>query len=242
MLLRRVLIWGFAAAALAGCGDTPTAAAPGEVVLDANPADDAGFVAAFTDYPVGDETFMALDARRRPLPPELQRSGQGFYLSGDNRSDDLFMYLRRRVDGLRPGGRYRVSFLVEFATDSPAGCVGIGGAPGESVHVKAGAAAAEPRPEVSHARGAPWYLLAVDKDSDGAHGGADAVRLGDVGNTRSSCTEWRWEMKSLQNGPTLTMTADAAGRAWVFVGTDSGFESITSLYYTRIRAVFEPLD
>jgi hypothetical protein len=238
---RAALIFCCSAAGLAACCDAP-GAAPAVVVLDANPAADAGFVAAFADYPVGHEAFMALDARRRALPPELQRAGSGFYLSGDNRSDDLFMYLRRRVDGLRPRARYRVGFMVEFATDSPAGCVGPGGAPGESVHVKAGATATEPRPEVSHAYGEPWYLLGLDKDSNGAEGGADAVRLGDVANTRSGCTEARWEMKTLQGGPTLVVTTDAAGRAWVFVGTDSGYESVTSLYYTRVRAVFTPID
>jgi len=32
----------------------------------------------------------------------------------------------------------------------------------------------------------------------------------------------------------VTVEADDAGRVWLIVGTDSGFEGLTALYYARI--------
>src|SRR5688572_31086285 len=54
---------------------------------------DHGFVAGFTDYPVGEEAFYELDAGLRPLPTPLG-SGTSLFISGNNHSDDLFMYYK----------------------------------------------------------------------------------------------------------------------------------------------------
>jgi hypothetical protein len=34
---------------------------------------------------------------------------------------------------------------------------------------------------------------------------------------------------------------DSNGRAWVFVGTDSGYEGVQTLYYTKIKLFFSPV-
>lgn len=39
----------------------------------------------------------------------------------------------------------------------------------------------------------------------------------------------------------IAVTADQDGRVWLLVSTDSGFESLTALYYTRVTASFDPL-
>lgn len=38
----------------------------------------------------------------------------------------------------------------------------------------------------------------------------------------------------------LTATTDADGRLWVFIGSESGFEAKTALYYTSIRLELTP--
>ena len=35
--------------------------------------------------------------------------------------------------------------------------------------------------------------------------------------------------------------SDGSGAVWLFVGTDSGFESTTSVYYTQFTARFQPI-
>ena len=37
----------------------------------------------------------------------------------------------------------------------------------------------------------------------------------------------------------LQVQTDGSGSVWLFVGTDSGFEATTSVYYTWVVATFE---
>ena len=194
-----------------------------------------GFVADFADYPPAHEDIYRLDAGHRPLPEPLGPQ-PALFIGGDNRSDDLFMFYRAEVGGLLPGARYLVAFEVEIATDVPAGCVGIGGAPGESVWVKAGAAGVEPVPVLqgTHLR------MNVDigrQSNEGEH----AIVLGTVANTRT-CEEPRgWELKSFAaRSLGAPVSASADGRVWLLLGVDSGFEGRTEIYFTRARATLIP--
>jgi hypothetical protein len=48
-------------------------------------------------------------------------------------------------------------------------------------------------------------------------------------------------MKTLETGSRVLIgEADAQGRLWLIVGTDSGFEATTSLWYTRIDVRLVP--
>ena len=95
-------------------------------------SDAEGWTVGFADLPVGyDQSIYELDHAHRTLPDGLE--GSGIYVQGHNRSDDLFMFLKRQVEGLKPGAEYRVYASVDLATNVPAGSVGIGGSPGESV-------------------------------------------------------------------------------------------------------------
>lgn len=59
-----------------------------------------GWQAGFADYPPAtDDGFYGLKAEIRSLPPELGINGTGFYIQGNNHSDDLFMFLKRETSG-----------------------------------------------------------------------------------------------------------------------------------------------
>ena len=75
-----------------------------------------GGTAGFADYPVGQEAFFELTADYRTLPAPLESMGGALYSSGNNHSDDLFMFLRRQVAGLQPDQDYRVSARVRLAS------------------------------------------------------------------------------------------------------------------------------
>ena len=75
---------------------------------------------------------------------------------------------------------YLARFNVEIATNVPSGCIGVGGAPGESVWVKAGATTVEP---VAIDQGGQLRMN-IDKGNQ-SNGGANAVVLGNVANSRS---------------------------------------------------------
>jgi len=226
----RALAWALVLAALAaGCSGPDTF----EVDVDFARGPQ-GFVAGFADYPPSNEPIYGLEADYRALPEPLDATRSALYIAGTNRSDDLFMYYKGQVD-LEPGTAYRVSFEVELATEAPSGCGGVGGSPGENVWVKAGASLVEPRAVLD---GQAILRMDVDKGQQSS-GGRNALVLGDVANSRPCEEPFRWELKSLSGGRLWIQTSES-GRAWIFFGSDSGFESRTALYYTRLRVRFDP--
>lgn len=199
--------------------------------------DTAGWTADFTDYSVGMEPILELVSGIRRLPaPLADRSG--LLLGGTNRSDDLFMYITRPVTGLVPNRRYRVSLQFTFATNVPAGCAGIGGAPGESVYVKAGATATEPMKVTRGGR----IESNIDKGGQ-ATSGRDVVNVGDFTGGGGSCGDGQgvYRLKTLSTqGRDPLLTSDASGRLWLVIGTDSGFEGRTEIYYLDGVATLTP--
>ena len=200
-----------------------------EAVYDYDFGSDAeGWTVGFADLPIGhDQSIFELDHGHRPLPDGLE--GSGIYVQGHNRSDDLFMFLKRQVGGLRRNAAYGVSISIDMATNVPTATFGIGGSPGESVYVKAGAATAQP----VAAEGDNRHLrMNIDKGNQ-ANGGEDMVVLGNVAHGEVVNREYR--IKTLDNVDLpLSVSTDADGRVWLIVGTDSGFEGLSALYYARI--------
>ncbi len=197
--------------------------------------DTEGWTVGFADLPADfDNSIYELDHEHRPLPDGL--GGSGIYVQGHNRSDDLFMFVKKRVDGLRPNTAYTVSVSIDLATNVAAGLIGIGGSPGESVFVKAGASTIEP----SYEEDSNGYLrMNIDKGNQ-SRGGESMVVLGNVAHSGVQNREYR--IKTLgTSGSTLKVNADPEGQAWLIVGTDSGFEGLSRFYYDRISYTLSPV-
>lgn len=197
-----------------------------------------GFFAGFADYPQQGEESMAFDSGFRLLPPEAG-SGGAFAIGGTNRSDDLFMYITGPVDGLITGHSYRLSMELELASAAPSGCMGVGGAPGESVYLKIGAAGHRPLAEPA-ADG--WYRMNIDKGNQ-ARSGRHMVVAGDVANG-IACEDVRaGEFAMIRRHAVLPVpvTAGKGGRLWLIAGSDSGFESRTLLYYRHMTVWLTPV-
>ncbi len=194
-----------------------------------------GWTAGFADYPVDfDPSIYELDSGHRPLPDGLE--GHGLYIQGHNRSDDLFMFFKRQVGGLRPGAEYSAVLSLDLATNVAEGLVGIGGSPGESVFVKAGASVEPVTPEDESG----YFRMNIDKGNQ-SNGGESMVVVGHVAHPAVTGVEYR--LKSLDNsGRPVSVTADGEGRLWLIVGTDSGFEGLSALYYARISCTLTPVN
>lgn len=219
-----------------GCSSDPNGASDViEFTFDFNRGPQ-GFTAGFADYPPANEAIFELTSDHRQLPPPLE-SGSALYISGVNRSDDLFMFFKRPIEGLSPGQRYGIAVSLEVATDTPAGCVGVGGAPGESVWVKAGVTATEPLPVLS------GTYLRMNIDIGRQSSGSDqVVVLGNVANSRNCEQSRRWERKAYPRQQTpAPISIPSDGRAWLCIGVDSGFESRTEIYFTRASVIFTPM-
>lgn len=193
-----------------------------------------GWTGDFADYPAGSEEFYQLALGFARLPSYLATDRFAFVLLGNNHSDDLCMFLRRKVTGLSPDTDYEVRLRVRVASNAPAGAIGIGGPPGESVWVKAGVSLTRPAADPN------TRLLNIDKGNQSV-GGADAMVLGDIAVTTSiSAPRYRFKMLENTEAP-FAFRTDASGEAWLFLATESGFEGFTRLMVARFTAEFVPL-
>ena len=197
-----------------------------------------GWDGNFADYPVGAESDYELEFERTALPAYIDSTQKALRISGLNRSDDLFMYIYKQISGLQPHRTYSIKFSVEFASNAPTNAQGVGGVPGEGVTMKAGAVLYQPDRLISYDHGYAegYYVMNLDKGNQ-VLPGADMDTIGHVGVTD---TTTRFALKTNTNdGHPFTITTDSAGTVWLIIGTDSGYEGKTTLYYNRITAVFE---
>jgi hypothetical protein len=206
---------------------------------DYDAAPSGGFDAEGNPIPTIDR--FRLESGLRPLPDELNVPGAGFLLSGANRSDDLFMYLRRVVgasDGVQPDTAYQVGFMITFASSVPAGLIGAGGAPAEAVFMKAGASPRKPRnlviPGVSN------FVLNTKKSNQSGSGSEVSV-AGNIANGGPPDPNDVYRIVTREHVHPNPIRANDSGNMWLVVGTDSGFEGMTSLYYVSISVTLTPL-
>lgn len=213
----------------AGCGTKPL-----EVTFHFSNGPE-GWQGYFAELPADyEQDVYELRFSHAPVPIP-GRQDKGLLLQGHNRSDDLFMFIARKFgkeDGLKRRTTYTVRLSFDLATNVAPGLIGIGGSPGGSVYVKAGVVTSDPAPAVG---GDGYYRVSFDKGNQ-AGGGNALVVLGNIEKTGSQ--DDSYEYKSFQHECEVT-TGDRA-EAWVVIGTDSGFEGLTQLYYTNIRVTFLP--
>jgi len=202
-----------------------------------------GWQAGFADYPPTTDKngFYQLLAEVRPLPPELGVNGTGFYIQGNNHSDDLFMFIKRRLnsdDGIVAGQTYQITYTLVFASSVQSGCVGVGGSP--AVTLKAGASSAEPIALFDSSPLISWLRMNVGKDPN--QGNIAASPTGTIANG-IPCGSGQNSYVSIQrtHQHTSLVNANAKGELWLLIGTDSGFEGLTALYYQRIAVTLTPV-
>ena len=204
------------------------------------------WTAGFADYPPATDTrgIYELEARLRLMPRRAIRKPQlGFYFKASNRSGDVFMFLKRRLtsgDGIVAGRAYRVEYVITFASDAAGGCAGVGGAPGESVYLKAGGSPIEPL-AVLQSNG--YLRMNVDKGNQ-SQGGTAASAAGNIANgiaCEEASPNFPFALVKRVHQHTTNVTANASGELWLMVGTDSGFEGRTRLYYQSIRVKLIPV-
>jgi len=194
-----------------------------------------GWIGGFSDYPSKDKLRYKLRFSIKSLPKEINIKQKGLYLSGYNGSDDLFMFVKKKLDTndrLKPNTKYSVTFDFDIATNA-GDKIGVGGSPGESVFVKIGATNTEPIP-VKDKTG--FYLMNIDKGNQKGEG-KDAFMIGDLAKTT---VDKKYELKPFNNNqrPFIVET-DKKGELWLFIGTDSAFEGVTSIYYPRIKVTLK---
>jgi hypothetical protein len=199
--------------------------------------DDQQLEGGVSDFDAAQSQQHMFTFDNRDLPAPFPPGQNAQYMSGVNPSDDLFMYMKRKVTGLVPFSTYHVLITVEFASIYPTNAIGVGGPPGEGVTMKAGVTLIEPDTILQNE--SPNVIMNIDKGNQSIPG-VDMDTIGHVG-VEDTTTVYTLKTNDNLTHP-FTFTTDASGEAWIIVGTDSGFEATTSLYFTMITAQFEFLE
>lgn len=190
-------------------------------------SNNSGFVPIFADYPNDKDAdqFYELDYGWKEIP--VEKAGKGLFISGNNHSDDLFMGYYKELDGFTPNDTYTVEVSFQLATDADGGMIGIGGSPGSSVYVKCGITPQKPAVTVGDLHD---YRLNIDKGNQ-AMDGKDMAMVGTI-EKHETLEPGKYELNDYN--ATLKMTANQEGKAYLIIGTDSGFEGTTSYYISNI--------
>ena len=188
---------------------------------------DGGFTPIFSDCPNehGVEEFYELRSGHEEVP--IAEAGKGLFLSGNNHSDDLFMGYYKDLIGLVPETEYQFTVRFQLATNVGNDMIGIGGAPGESVFVKCGVASKEPENSLDSLN---HFCLNIDKGSQSTSG-SDMIVVGNLAKEEIN-RPGEYEFNEIETK--VIARTDEAGTAYLVIGTDSGFEGVTSYYLDDI--------
>ncbi len=188
--------------------------------------------AGFADYPEGEEEFYELGSAHSMLPAPLDSTNGSLMITGNNHSDDLFMFIYRRVENLFPNSEYEVYFDLTLASDAADDSFGVGGSPASSVYLKAGALNFKPFTEVGDQG---FYHVNLDKGNQSQEGD----NMMNIGNVANGSDEFVYTLIERGNEEPFRFKTGPEGDAWIIIGTDSGFEATTTLYYDRIMVRFQ---
>lgn len=186
-----------------------------------------GWTADFTDYPVNEDprADSVYQWKAEFIPGAVETNGGSAYMiSCNNMSGDVFMFLKKKIDGLRPNTNYNVVYEIRLSSNAVAG---------QGIILKGGASELEPKKVIEDG----YYVLNIDKGTD-TTSGENAVSFGDIG-AASPSNGYSYTTKTNSNSyqPFITRT-NSKGELWLVLGTDSLFEGVTTVYFMNINLVF----
>ncbi|MFL0355712.1 hypothetical protein ACI5KX_04470 [Erythrobacter sp. GH1-10] len=228
---------------LAACGSdgtsppigqpTPSPAPPAIVTLEFDfAAVGSEWTSGIAEF--GDRARVNFETGVETVPPDLS-TRTGLKLAGTNVTDDLAMFTWRRIINLEANRLYRIETRLELASNVPPGCIGAGGAPGESVFVKAGASASQPGVDAQQ-------QLSVDKANQ-SQSGSEAVVIGDLAVPGAgTCSSGVFAAKTIEGAASDApiVSSNANGELWLIVLSDSGFEARSEWYLLNARFTLTP--
>jgi hypothetical protein len=189
--------------------------------------DAQGWNAYYSDYPVGQENFYELFFGHSRLPAPLDITVKALKITGNNHSDDLLSLIYRKFEALEPNRVYAVSFSIDLASNVQTNIIGIGGAP--DLALGAGGISFEPASSIDdQGLYRPNFSSALQSRQSN-----DTLKmLGTIG-VGENITEYTLINRNNLQDP-IYLSSNNKGELWLVIGTDSGFEGPTTLYYKTI--------
>lgn len=194
--------------------------------------DTEGWQSFFSDYPQGSEAQYDLTFEYTTLPEPLDTLMPAIMISGINHSDDLLSFIYRKFDGLQPNKKYSVTFEVTFASNVQNNSIGIGGSPDLAFGV--GGLSYEPSNTVDTDG---WYRPNFVSRLQSRESNDTILTTGTIG-AGEDVIDYTLIQRNNKNNPVM-VTSNNKGELWLMMGTDSGFEGTTTLYYSSIKIKME---
>lgn len=192
--------------------------------------DKQGWEAFFSDYHVGGEENYELAFGHSHLPEPLDTTVPALMISGNNHSDDLVSMLYRKFDGLKANTTYAVTFNIDLASNAPSNSFGVGGAPDLALGV-GGLSFAPASTTDDEGLYRPNFISALQsRESNDNFKMIGTIGVGD------DIFEFTLINRNNQGAPINIKTNDK-GEMWLMIGTDSGYEGVTTLYFTKVTII-----
>lgn len=167
--------------------------------------------------------------------PAPWASFTGIEQGGTSINGNLFVFHKKWISSPWPPGRtFTVRLDGTFLSNLATGCTG---GPGPAVFLKAGVSGVEPL-AIADAQG----VLRFSLDKGTASSGGRFVQFGNITNGIPGCpAEPSWTFREVEaaNQPE-TLTIDADGGFWIFMGTQSTFSGSHRIYLLGIRLSLTP--
>lgn len=186
-----------------------------------------GWDSLFSDYPKGEESFYELEFAYSHLPEPLDTTIKAIKLSGNNHSDDLLSFINTRISQLIPNSVYEVTFDITLASNVATNSIGIGGSPDLALGV--GGLGYEPANKLD---GANWYRTNFISLLQSKLSNNVMQMIGTIGVQDTTTTYIL--INRTNTGNPIKLKTNELGELWLMIGTDSGFEGITTLYINSI--------
>ncbi len=217
-------------------GTTPTAYAR-QFTEDFN-RDTAGWTGGSADFSTNTApTDVVFESRPIGTLGNYAADARAFFIGGHNNSDDLLLFIKKQYTGFVANTEYTMTIQsANFLSNAPTGCMGVGGAPGESVYVIAAASATEPKAVDTNGD----IRLNLDHGNQGTAGAASML-LGNLANGLPCDGTLKYAAKLVKNNTGVKVKTDANGAVWAVFGIDSGFEATSQIYLQSMVIVFTPV-
>lgn len=221
---------------LAGCLDTTGSNA---ITLNfdfTNPAQPIGdgWAAGVADVPADRVADVNVKGAFGTLPAPWA-AFTGIEQGGTSINGNLFVFHKKWISSPWPPGRtFSVRLDMTFLSNLANGCTG---GPGSSVFLKAGISGDEPL-ATADAQG----VLRFSLDKGTASSGGRFVQFGNITNGIPGCpaeASWTFRQAEATSQPE-TLTIDANGGFWIFIGTQSTFSGSHRIYLLGIRLSLTP--
>lgn len=191
---------------------------------------DHGWIADFAELPADEgkaDEFQVNAAYTDDLSEESVISRRSYMLSGNNISGELFMYVKRKVTGLKANTNYTVTFNVDLASQ-----LNMRQASG-SVFLKAGATHTEPKSVIEDG----YYRLNIDK-GEYNQSGEDMILLGDIFEGMKANNYLLLNLNNTMANSRYVARTNNHGDIWLVVGIDSNARATTTVFLRKIQVVF----